>query len=236
MNKILILIAISIAAYLWFKDPTVTVASSDVTFSYIVKYPDGVSKSSSLPMLVAFHGNGDTAKGFYESALNEYSDPIRIVLLQGPLRYGRGKAWPWDAPGLAMYGDAVNDAVMQLAVKYPTQGKPALLGFSGGGEMAYYQAVTHGSDYSYIFPVSGRLSKDNLPKNQRDIGAKVHAFHGKKDQVVAFPLGKKAVEILQENRVRTTLTEFDGGHQGIFSSMKTKITNIVQENIAEIEN
>jgi len=235
MKQLLIIIAVIALVSFWFKDPSITTASNDVTFSYIVKYPDGVSKSDTLPMLVAFHGNGDTAKGFYESALNEYSAPVRIVLLKGPLRYGKGKAWPWDASGLLKYGDAVNEVIRSLAIKYPTKGKPAVLGFSGGGEMAYYQAVMHGSDYSYVFPISGRLSGENLPKRLSNPGAIVYAFHGRKDQVVAFSLGQKAVSILQKNGVRTVLTEFDGRHQGIFLSMKTPITNTVEKYMAKIK-
>lgn len=238
MKFVSFIIVAATIAFVLLKDPTVTSKVNDVTFSYIVKYPAGVDKKAVLPMLVALHGNGDKPKNFYESALDAYTQPVRIVVLQGPISFGWGKAWPWQAESLTRYGDALHDVIVSLANKYPTQGKPALLGFSGGGQMAYYQAVTHGGDYSYIFPISGRLSTADLATtqlpDQRRSKVKVHAFHGKKDSVVGFSKGQEAVKILKERGVRVVFTEFDGDHQGVFRSMKMRITNIVQQYLAKV--
>ncbi len=231
MKKLILLILVLGISRWWFTDPTISVPTNDVSFSYLVKYSGNNSRNDNLPMLVAFHGNGDTAKNFYSTALDQLRVPVRIVLLKGPISRGRGSAWPWSADDFAQYGKAVNEAIELLAIKYPTIQKPILLGFSGGGMMAYYQAVKYGDSYSYIFPVSGQLSKELLGDKPFKHGAKVFAFHGKKDSVVSFSGGKQAVDILQEHGVEVNFIEFDGGHHGIFTDMKFKITQAVEDKV-----
>jgi hypothetical protein len=150
--KILIpFIIIIILAAFFLQDPSVTVPSNDVTFSYVVKYSGNAGSGDELPLLVALHGDGDTAKNFYKTALSQISVPARIILIKGPLPYGSGNAWPDTVDGYAKYGKAVSEAVEMILLKYPTSGKPVLLGFSGGACMAYYQAVKHGS-ISFRYP------------------------------------------------------------------------------------
>lgn len=181
-------------------------------------------------MLVALHGNGDTVENFYDSALDQFSDPVRLILLKGPIsRTSQGSSWPWNAADFEFYGKAVSEAVELLAAKFPTADKPILLGFSGGGMMAYYQAVNYGDMYSYIFPVSGNLSYDQLGEGDSTPGAPVHAFHGKSDSIVSFSGGKQAVKILEEQGVAVKFTEFKGGHHGIFIEMKSQITQAIEE-------
>jgi predicted esterase len=180
------------------------------------------------------HGNGDTADNFYDSALDQFDMPVRIILLKGPISRGRGSAWPWNAADFEYYGKAISEAVELLAIKYPTAGKPILLGFSGGGMMAYYQAANHGDLYSYIFPVSGQLSYDQLGEEDSNPGAIVHAFHGKADRVLSISGGRNAVKILQEQGVEVEFTEFDSGHHGIFTDMKSQITQAVEDKIGSL--
>lgn len=227
MKKAIVLVLLLGLAKWWFTDPTISVPANNLSFSYIVKYSGNGGRNHSLPMLVALHGNGDTAKNFYNTALDQLNSSARIVLLKGPISHGTGSAWPWSAADFAQYGRATNEAIELLTLKYPTLQKPILLGFSGGGMMAYYQAVKYGNNYSYIFPVSGRLSNDLLGEKPFRQGAKVLAFHGKKDSVVSFNSGKQAVNILQENGVKVEFVEFDGGHHGIFTDMKPEITKAV---------
>ena len=212
----------------WFKDPTISAPTHDVSFGYIVKYSGNSERNDNLPMLVALHGNGDTAKNFFETALDQLSVPARIVLLKGPLSYGSGDAWPWTEADFKQYGYAVSEAIELITLKYPTTGKPILLGFSGGGMMAYYQAVIHGNRYSYIFPVSGQLSNELLSDESARPGAKVHSFHGKNDSVISFSGGENAVNILKENNINVMFTGFDGGHHGIFTNMKSEITQAIE--------
>jgi predicted esterase len=49
-----------------------------------------------------------------------------------------------------------------LLERFPTEGKPIVLGFSSGAILAYYMAAYHGEDFSYVFPLSGRLPGEIL--------------------------------------------------------------------------
>ena len=233
--KKLILFALIIGLFVWaLKDPAVEVADGSVSFGYIVKYSGDADPDETLPLLIALHGNGDTANNFYLTALDHFNAPARIVLLKGPLSNGSGRAWPWNPAEFRQYGAAVNEAIESLAVEYPTVGKPLLLGFSGGAMMAYYQAVRHGNSYSYIFPVSGQLSDQHLPDETVRSGAEVFAFHGKLDRVISINKGKIAVDLLRDRAVPVQLTEFDGNHHGIFTNMKPTITRLIEKKMTRL--
>ena len=234
MRKFLfIVLAFGVAGW-WFKDPTISVSNGDVSLGYVVKYSSNAGRSDTLPMLVALHGNGDTAKHFYETALDQINVPARIILIKGPLSHGTGNAWPWRPDDFAHYGKPISEAIEMLTYKYPTVGKPVLLGFSGGGMMAYYQAVKYGDTYSYIFPVSGELSNELLDDKSFRKGAKVFAYHGNSDNLVSISGGRKAVKILQEDGIAVQLTEFGGGHLGIFTDAKSDITHTVEQKLRSL--
>ena len=212
---------------------TLRIPSADVSFRYLVEYTGGARRHDRLPMLVALHGNGDTAENFQATALNEVSLPARLILVRGPRQYGGGQAWPRDGEEFSRYGPALHEAVTLLAAEYPTAGKPVLLGFSGGGRMAYYQAAAHGDTYAHVFPVSGRLSGDLLDTPIVAAGVEVHAYHGRRDAVVPVAGGRRAVALLREGGVRISLVEFDGGHLGIFGPMKPVITEALEARLRE---
>lgn len=230
MMKVLavVILAAVAAFFLWFKQPSIQAVSSDIQFRYIVKYSGGGEKDATLPMLVALHGNGDTAKGFYADALDQFNMPLRIIVVNAPIPYRGGYAWPWDAPELAQYGLALKEVIEALSQQFPTLGKPALLGYSGGGAMAFYQGLQYGDTYSYIFPVSGRLKASMIETLKPRRGARVHAYHGNKDKVVSIVGSRRALELLREARVKVALKEFDGGHHGIFREQKRMITGEVE--------
>lgn len=218
----------------WYTDPSIAVGDVGLSFDYIIRYPQGGSSDDSLPMLVALHGNGDSAANFFETALDEVTIASRIVLIKGPLPYGSGRSWPWSPAEFAQFGPALNDAIALLRTKFPTRGKPVLLGFSGGGMMAYYQAVTHGNSYAYVFPISGQLSEEMLDGAEPSPGAVVHGFHGKSDAVLSVGGGRNAAKLLRAMGVRVTLTEFEGGHHGLFTNMKAEITAAVEAQLAKL--
>jgi len=235
MKKIVLIIAVLALAKWWFTDPTISVIGSDISFSYIVKYSGRGGSGDDLPMLVALHGNGDTTKNFYQTALDQINTPARIILLEAPFANGSGSAWPWNATEFSQYGPAINEAIDLLASQYPTLGKPVLLGFSGGAMMAYYQGAKHGRSYSAIFPISGKLSSDLLGGPPFHTGAKVFAFHGKNDSVISLSGGTAAVKLLRENRASVKFVAFDGGHHGLFKDMKATITQAVEVRLRELQ-
>ena len=218
----------------WFKDSSISVPSNDLSFSYIVKYSGGRSRPGSLPMLIALHGDGDTVDNFYETALDKISVPARIILIKGPISHECGRVWPYSIAQFEEYGKAFREAVDLLTTKYPTINKPILLGFSGGGGMAYYQAVKHGDSYTYIFPISSLLSKEKLGSTSSKPSAKVYAYHGKHDEVIPFSEGKKTFKLLKKKKVNICFTEFESGHHGLFAEMKSEITQAVEKKLKSL--
>ena len=221
---LLIIIALGLAQW-WLKDPNIG------GYDYVIKYSGSGSKDTNLPMLITLHGDGDTPDNFYNTALDQFKTPARIVMLKAPRPYGGGYAWPWDPAGVQEYGSTLSEAAKALTLKFPTSGKPVLMGFSGGGRMAYFQAMKHGNNYSYVFPVSGMLSKEYLGNNSSMPGAKVYAYHGKNDSVVSFGGGKNAAALLREGGVDVKFTAFDGDHHGIFRKMKPVITEAIEQKL-----
>ena len=234
MKKLILVVLVFALASWWLKDSTISVPTNDVSFDYIIKHSGTGSSNDSLPMLIALHGSGDKAKHFYDTTLDQMTVPARIVLIQGPLSYGGGNAWPWTPADFSHYGKPLSEASELLAQKYPTVGKPILMGFSSGAMMAYYQAAKYGDRYSYIFPVSGQLTDAMLGDGDLSPGAQVFAFHGKSDAVVPFSGGKNAVKILQANGANVKFTAFAGGHHGIFMDMKTEITQAIEQKIESL--
>ncbi len=212
MKNFLILIVVLALGKWYFSDASITAPSNDVSLNYIVKYSGEVNKNDYLPMLVALHGNGDTASNFYKTTLSNLHVPARIILLQAPFPYDTGTSWPWRPEEFKKYGKAVSEVVELLSQEYLTSGKPVLLGFSGGGMMAYYQAIKYGHVYSHIFPISGRMSQELLGDESSSIGAEVHAYHGKNDSVVSFGGGQNGVKILKQKGAKATMTPFEGNH------------------------
>jgi len=223
-NILLIIIALGIAQW-WFKDPSIG------GYDYVIKYSGSGNKDTNLSMLITLHGDGDTPENFYNTALDQFKTPARIIILKAPKSYGAGYAWPWDPASLQEAGSAMDEAVRKLTLKFPTMGKPVLMGMSGGGRMAYYQALKYGNNYSYVFPISGMLSQEYLANDSSKPGAKVFAYHGKSDSVVSFDSGMVAAKLLREHDIDVEFTEFDGGHQGIFRNMKLEITQAIEQKL-----
>lgn len=239
MKQLFIVVVVAALAWGILKTPSISEPESGLSFEYVVHYSDNAEKNDALPLLIALHGNGDTPENFIETALDQFRKPIRIVLLKGPISMGmNGGAWPSHPEELKEYGEAINEVAGLLSGEYNTKGKPMVLGFSGGGAMAYYLASTHPDQYSYIFPISGRLSeavlKGQVSPERGHV--RVYAFHGIQDRVVSVREGRKAVALLKERQVSVTLKEFKGGHQGIFTNVKSDITQLIETKMQNLKN
>ncbi len=234
MKKILLILFVCLVAFQWWQtDKTIRVSSNDVSYDYLVKHVGSAQKRDTLPLLIALHGNGDTPENFYHTALDTLDLPVRVILLKAPVARALGTAWPWSAAEFDQYGEAFSEAVEALVDKYPTRGKPVLLGFSGGGMMAFYQALKHGGLYAAIFPISGQLNQEMLGDGPLRTGAKVLAYHGDVDSVISIAGARNAIAMLHTHQVVAELTEFKGGHHGIFTTMKTQIVSAVEQALAE---
>lgn len=208
--------------------------NNDISFDYLVKYSGKGGHSDSLPMLVALHGDGDTAENFYQTALDQFTTNARVILIKAPISHELGKVWPYSSTQYDKYGENFSKVIDKLVTQYPTVNKPILFGFSGGGAMAYYQSVKHGDCYSYIFPVSGLLFNDQLSTRLSRPSAIVYAYHGKADEVVPFSAGITARKLLKKKGVIVTFTEFEGGHHGLFTEMKSIITEAIEKKLKNL--
>ena len=233
MKKLFLVILVIMFTTWWYQDPTIEAEQSGIAFDYAVKYPADVAADKTLPMLIALHGNGDTPEHFFETALSDINIPTRVILLEAPISMGRGSAWPMDHPELQRYADAIAEVVPRLLEKYPGRNKPVLLGFSGGGVMAYYLAASHPEAFSYIVPISGRLTHNQLATlpNKQYPPVRVVAFHGIQDALINISGGRLASQLLRERGVDIQLREFQGGHLGVFTNMKPEITQLLNEKL-----
>ena len=231
-KKLFLLLLVAVAAWqLYSRDPSIRAPEAGVKFGYVVRTTGDAGGKDRLPMLVAMHGNGDTAGHFFDTALNQLSVPARVILLKGPLSHGTGDAWPWSPEDFEKYGPGVNEAIERLSVRYPTAGDPVLVGFSGGAMMAYYQAARHGECYSGVIAVSGRLNEQQLGGAVKRSDATVLGWHGTGDSVVPIGGGKHAVAMLQHAGMDAHLYEFEGGHLGIFQDVKLEITQAIEREL-----
>ena len=237
MKKLIVTLLLIGVIYWWWLPHTVQGPMSDQEFEYIIRTSGDSSSSDTLPMVIALHGNGDTTDNFFETLFEDFDYPARFVLVRGPVDYAGGslggRAWPMDAGGLREYGDALADAVPVLLERFPTEGKPIVVGFSGGAFFAYYLAACHSGLFSYIFPLSGGLS-NTLSCKSGNVGARVIAFHGKKDEVVGYNIGMVAVQNLSRRGLTAELVTFDGGHIDIFRSANRVLLDKLRDVIKEI--
>ncbi len=191
-------------------------------------------------MVIALHGNGDTPDNFFDTLLKSFNYPARFIVVRGPIDYPgvslSSRAWPTDIRGLREYGDALTDAVLVLKEEFPTVGRPIVLGFSGGASVAYYLAAFHTDQFSYIFPLSGRLPGVQMTTEMISFkdGAKVIAFHGINDQLIGYSNGKVAVRNLKKRGVNADLVTVDGGHLSVFMSANDLFLNYLSDAIKEI--
>jgi predicted esterase len=217
------------------RDPVVHAPTFDVHFGYVVRHTGGGSAGDRLPLLIALYGDGGRADRFFDTALDDIRYPARVILVKGPVERGAGEAWPDSPRDFMRYGGALDEAVEFLVRKYRTVGEPVLLGFSGGARMAFYQAARYGDSYSSIFAISGRIQADQLGESVVRSSTVVRAYHGRSDEVIPLGGGRSSVELLRSRGVHAELTEFDGGHHGLFSDIKPMISRAVERQLAMVD-
>ena len=209
------------------KTPTYIDKVTNVELKYHVVYPQDGSSGDDLPMIIALHGNGDTYSNFYEYTLKDFPKSVRIVLVEAPNKY-----WPYEIQSLANYSAAIANLTDELTNKFLTTNQPNLLGFSGGAVVAYFSALRHCEKYATIFPISGMLKSDMIPKPiTMDNSCHVLAFHGKKDSVLSFSSGQYAVDKLEDYSNNVEFISFNGGHLGLARDFKSMILAKIEQKL-----
>ncbi|MGB0680964.1 MAG: hypothetical protein ACPGUV_15045, partial [Polyangiales bacterium] len=121
--------------------PSVRIAAAE-GLNYLVAALGTDDEHANLPMLVAIHGLGYVPR-FPEPEMTALGLPVRIVVLRGPETHKHGYGWYGvhvkegrDAALAAALRERaawIALALQRLQARYPTLGRPVVLGFSQGG-------------------------------------------------------------------------------------------------------
>jgi predicted esterase len=198
LKKLVVALTVTILLAMWWNHHphTIQATTSETAFRYIMQRP-GWGAGEGQPLIVALHGNGDTIHNFRKTLFDDLAVDARIIFVQGPYTYRNGYAWPRSGSELKRYGDALAEVVETLSQKYPAATRPILIGFSGGGCMAYYLAASYPDRYSTVIPVSGSLDSSVVRETAPpDDAAEVVAMHGTSDPLIGYAAGLGAVDQL----------------------------------------
>ncbi len=164
-----------------------TIMSGGVQRSYRLHVPAGYHAGEPYPLILAFHGRGETPK-----LLESYSDldslPAIIAYLQGLPGTGGELAWegtPYAAPGVndVAFTAEVISAVAQTLPVDPL--RVYATGKSDGGGFAALLACTMSGRIAAVAPVAGAFYEQPAPCHPGR-AVSVLNFHGTDDTVIPY--------------------------------------------------
>lgn len=120
--------------------------------SHVEVVTGGASADEALPLVIVLHGRGGSPERFVER-FDRWPGRARVVVIGGPLRAGRGRAW-FSRPIRTMedaeldeeLGDrvaAVARTIAEIRATRPTAGPTVLAGYSQGATVALALALRH---------------------------------------------------------------------------------------------
>lgn len=172
------------------------------------------------PIVIAIHGMGDTGRGF-AGYVQRLQVPFRVVVPDGPLRFGSGPGRSWyHARDPRAEADVERSTALLLQLidhiraRWPEAPPPFLIGFSQGGVMGMSMAVRHPREISGVVAISGYLVGDRrqLPPAPRG-ATPLLVVHGRQDAVVPFERGRDAVDRLRRSGYIVDFFEHGGEHK-----------------------
>lgn len=188
---------------------------------YLVMETGAAASDADLPMIVGLHYS--SAK---PEAMLEYFDtldfPARVVLPQG--EYPRRDGYSWFPTDYAQRGQAEQDAAAfatekKLAVfiddvrkRYPTRGKPAVMGISYGGDVSFLLAIRHPETVGASFPIAARFLPTWMPAANtcKPHCPPIRAMHGDADTTVPMKPTRAAAMKLKTLGYDVALTPYPG--------------------------
>lgn len=204
-------------------------------FRYLVFETGDAKPGQSLPLIVGLHYS--SAKP--ETMLADFDQidfPARIVLPQGT--YPRRDGYSWFPPEYAKLAQAEQDAatlrveaalssfVDATIAKYPTQGKPVVMGISYGGDLTFLLAVRHPDQVQAAFPVAARFLTTWMPNRNpcKPDCPPIHAMHGEEDTTVPMAPTRQASERLRALGFNVELHPYPGVAHDFDARMKQDFT------------
>jgi phospholipase/carboxylesterase len=196
-------------------------APSTTALSWITRAP--LTADREAAMVVLLHGLGDRPEAF-QRLLDGWDPQTRVITLQPPLTHGDGWAWfppiPPGPEGAGPIGDAADRVAVtlgELTRRFPTRGRPIVVGFSQGAAVAFALVARHPDRVAGAVPIAGwlppALLPAALPSGANGAGPMVLSIHGDVDDRVPILLGIQAVSGLQRAGADAHLAPFPGvGH------------------------
>jgi phospholipase/carboxylesterase len=176
-------------------------------YRYLTFVTEKAKPGERLPMIVGLHYSGARP----ETIVADFAGidfPARIILPQG--RYPRRADYSWfpsdygkmeAAAQKKMTFEILNEIsafIDSASTKYPTRGKPVVVGTSYGGDLSFLLAIHHPDRVRAAFPVAARFLPEWMPSNPRCKAdcPLVVVMHGDQDQTVPMEPTRNATELL----------------------------------------
>jgi phospholipase/carboxylesterase len=188
--------------------------------SYHEVVTGGADPNARLPMIIVFHGLGDTGANIVR--FFEYFDtPARLIFPNGILPWKNNYAWfqlrarTEDQEGLAQEvayaADSFLPFLRTIAMCRPTVGNPIITGHSQGGIMTLGLATRHRRYVRAAVPVSAwlppRLWSAKLPTT--------YAIHGTKDRTVPYDRSAEYYQTIINAGAPVNFTPIQNGMHGL---------------------
>jgi phospholipase/carboxylesterase len=163
----------------------------------------GAPADAELPWIVAFHGLGDTPRGFAQ-LFDGLPLRAHVYLAQAPISYGSGYDWfgervTGDPERLALaIARRLEDATTlldALAEQPRNHGDAVVTGFSQGGVMSFAVAAAGLRHVRAALPLAGWLPPSLAASGP---SMALYAFHGEEDGVVPFAATKQLLGSWQQ--------------------------------------
>lgn len=133
------------------------VTSAGLGRDYLLYVPSNYSPATPMPLVLAFHGNGDSAQNFYNALqLGSWAQGSGFILatLDGPVRNIQGYQLAWDAYSApADNADLAfsRDVIAQIKSQYSVDNSRIYaLGHSQGGFFSFYLGMVEANTISAI--------------------------------------------------------------------------------------
>lgn len=163
-------------------------SSQDTVYRYALRMPSIQSNSTSLPLIIALHGYGDTNLNYEKN-----SNLTRLATDNGfIIAYPASRGGGWNAGGsfFTELTGGSNDVSYVLGIieeiksNYPiNESRIYLTGHSNGAFMVYYLAAMVPDTFAAIAPVAGTMMVSSL---ESATPTSVLHIHGLADSAVPF--------------------------------------------------
>lgn len=212
---------------------------------YFVVEPPDLPPDAELPMVVYIHGRGDRPR-IPRRSIYDLHTPVRLILPRAPDRYGTGWAW---MPVSAHDGESaplvraldertkmLTSALAEWRGRYPTRGKPIVVGFSQGAMLAMTLAVREPGAIARAIPMAGWIPPSLVPGRADPYAsyAPVTALHGGGDPVLDATRTRRLVEELAELGYPVAYEEFPGVGHEVSPAMYQRFVDLLEAAIREL--